>query len=213
MEAFLDFLRNFGALGLLIHAMIDAIIFPIPAFFLQISLSAINPENALWLATVGYIGCLIGTPIGYGIGRASGRLILNRMLKQKWLDSATSLFQRHGEAAILIGSFTPIPFKIFTILSGFMKYPLWKLIAYAALGRAVKFYAVGIMFYMYGRAAENMVDRVLSTTMIIAAVIVAIIWLLVRWWQKKRAATRSQEQKQQQAEQQQVQQQQEKQQE
>ncbi|SDE36921.1 hypothetical protein SAMN02799630_05272 [Paenibacillus sp. UNCCL117] len=75
METVIEFLRSFGAAGLFIHAMIDAIIFPVPAFFLQLSLSAMQPENALWLATAGYAGCLAGTPVGYAIGRVSGNLL------------------------------------------------------------------------------------------------------------------------------------------
>lgn len=193
MDYILDFLRNFGSMGLFIHALIDAVIFPIPAFFLQVSLSVLDPSNALWLATLGYIGCMVGTPIGYGLGKASGNLILNRILKRKWLDSATNLFKKHGEAAILLGSFTPIPFKIFTILSGVMNYPLWKLMGYAALGRAVKFYAVGILFYMYGRSAEHMLDRVLTIITVVAIVLVLGIWLLIRWIRKKRKLVALQE--------------------
>jgi membrane protein YqaA with SNARE-associated domain len=117
MDAMMEFLLSFGPAGMFIHAMIDAIIFPIPAFFLQVSLSALNPENSIWLATLGYVGSLVGTPIGYAIGRTSGNLVLSRFMKKKWLDSATALFRRHGETAILIGSFTPIPFKLFTIMS------------------------------------------------------------------------------------------------
>ncbi|SDE36952.1 hypothetical protein SAMN02799630_05273 [Paenibacillus sp. UNCCL117] len=90
------------------------------------------------------------------------------------------MFRRHGEAAILFGSFTPIPFKLFTIMSGCMNYPLWKLLGYAAIGRAVKFYIVGLLFYMYGRAAEHMVDQVLATTLLAAGVLIAACWLLIR---------------------------------
>ncbi|GAE05229.1 YqaA family protein [Paenibacillus sp. JCM 10914] len=190
----MDFLRNLGDIGLFIHAMIDAIIFPIPALFSQISLSAISPDRAIWLATVGFAGCLIGTPIGYGIGKVSGNLVLNKILKKKWYDSATALFTKHGEAAILVGAFTPIPFKIFTILSGCMNYPLWKLLSYAAIGRAVKFYAVGVLFYVYGRAAENMVDGVLTYILLGVGVLVGGIWFLVhklKLRKKKRAQAES----------------------
>jgi hypothetical protein len=41
----MDFLRNLGDIGLFIHAMIDAIIFPIPALFSQLSLSALSPDD------------------------------------------------------------------------------------------------------------------------------------------------------------------------
>ncbi|OIB04372.1 hypothetical protein AK95_12270 [Paenibacillus sp. LC231] len=176
----MDFLRNLGDIGLFIHAMIDAIIFPIPALFSQLSLSALSPDRAIWLATIGFVGCLIGTPIGYGIGKVSGNLVLTKIMKKKWYDSATTLFTKHGEAAILVGAFTPIPFKIFTILSGCMSYPLWKLLSYAALGRAVKFYTVGILFYVYGRAAEHMVDGELTIILLSVGALIGGIWLTVR---------------------------------
>lgn len=76
------FLRNLGDIGLFIHAMIDAIIFPIPALFSQLSLSALSPDRAIWLATIGFVGCLIGTPIGYGIGKVSGNLVLTKIMKK-----------------------------------------------------------------------------------------------------------------------------------
>lgn len=182
----MDFLRNLGDIGLFIHAMIDAIIFPIPALFSQISLSTLTPDRAIWLATIGFMGCIIGTPIGYGIGRASGTLVLNKIMKKKWQDSATTLFTKHGEAAILVGAFTPIPFKIFTILSGCLQYPLWKLVVYAALGRATKFYAVGGLFYFYGKAAENMVDHVLTFIMLGIGLLIGGIWFAVRLVKKRR---------------------------
>ncbi|MBD2846725.1 DedA family protein [Paenibacillus sp. IB182496] len=156
----IEWLKEFGALGLFIHSFLDAIIFPIPAFFLQVSLSLLDPSSALWLATVGYIACLLGTPIGYLIGKLLGNALLYKLLKKEWIDRATAMFQKNGETAILVGSFTPIPFKVFTIMSGCMNFPLWRLLGYAALGRAVKFYVVGAMFYFYGRAAEGMVKDV-----------------------------------------------------
>lgn len=186
IDTFLEFLKSFGALGLFIHAMIDAIIFPIPAFFLQISLSALNPENALWLATYGYLGCLAGTPLGYAIGKISGNAVFSRFIKQKWLDAATEMFQKHGETAILLGSFTPIPFKLFTIMSGCMNYSFWKLFGYAAIGRAAKFYVVGILFYLYGRAAENMVDGAFGMILAGIGILLSICFLLIRRYRKRK---------------------------
>lgn len=182
-----DFLKHFGAWGLFIHAFIDAIIFPIPAFFLQVSLSLIHPSSALWLATVGFAGCLLGTPFGYLIGKFLGRAVLDRWLKKEWIESASQMFRRNGELAILVGAFTPIPFKVFTILSGCLNYSFWKLFSYAALGRAAKFYAVGALFYMYGRAAETMINEYLNYVFLgIAAVLTAVILFFKKRRQKKK---------------------------
>ncbi|HTG70307.1 MAG TPA: VTT domain-containing protein [Candidatus Udaeobacter sp.] len=186
-QAVVDFLKEFGPLGLFIHAFLDAVIFPIPAFFLQVSLSILNPSTALWLATVGYIACLLGTPVGYYLGKVMGKSVLYRFLKKEWIDAATVRFQKNGEAAILIGSFTPIPFKVFTILSGVLNFPLWRLIGYAAIGRGLKFYIVGLLFYFYGRAAESMVKDV-SLYIFVGAVPIIVVYLLLRKRHNKKKA-------------------------
>ncbi|MFF2530499.1 YqaA family protein [Brevibacillus sp. NPDC058079] len=183
----LDFLMEYGYLGMFIHSFADAVIFPVPAFFLQVPLSLVDPSQALWIATVGYIACLIGTPVGYFIGKVLGKSVLYKILKKEWIDSATVMFQKKGEVAIFIGSFTPIPFKVFTIMSGCLNFPLWKLLGYAAIGRAVKFYAVGFLFYFYGKMAENMVHDV---SLYIFLTVVPLI--LVGLWVKKIVTKRRQ---------------------
>ncbi|MGG1637065.1 hypothetical protein BK120_18170 [Paenibacillus sp. FSL A5-0031] len=191
-QAVVDFLKDFGPLGLFIHSFLDAVIFPIPAFFLQVSLSILNPSTALWLATVGYIACLLGTPVGYYLGKIMGKSVLYKFLKKEWIDAATDKFQKNGEAAILIGSFTPIPFKVFTILSGCLNFPLWRLIGYAAIGRGLKFYIVGSLFYFYGRAAESMVKDV-SLYIFLGAVPILIVYLLLRKRRNKKKALEDKE--------------------
>lgn len=181
----LDFLMEYGIWGVVIHSFADAIIFPVPVFFLQVSLSLIDPSSALWIATAGYIACLLGTPVGYYLGKLLGHSVLYKLLKKEWIDSATEMFQKRGEVAIFVGSFTPIPFKVFTILSGCLNYPLWKLIGYAAIGRAVKFYVVGFLFYYYGRMAENMVGNV-SLYVFLLMIPILLIGLLVRKIRAKR---------------------------
>jgi len=189
VDAVVDFFEEFGLIGMFIHSFVDAIFFPIPAFFLQVSLSIIHPSQALWLATVGYIACLLGTPVGYLIGRLLGDKVMHKVLKGKSIHAASNMFKRNGEAAILIGSFTPIPFKIFTILAGCFKFSIWKLIGYAALGRAVKFYAVGVIFYYFGRSSENFVTSYLSIIFGIIAVILFLVYYIRRKIRKKQHQT------------------------
>ena len=178
----LDFLMEYGIWGVFIHSFADAIIFPISVFFLQVSLSMIDPSHALWIATAGYIACLLGTPVGYFLGKGLGHSVLYKILKKEWIDSATAMFQKRGEMAVFIGAFTPIPFKVFTIMSGCLKFPLWKLIGYAAIGRAVKFYLVGFLFYFYGRMAENMVHNAsLYVFLIMIPILLIGLWIKKRW--------------------------------
>lgn len=107
-------------------------------------------------------------------------------MKKSWIDSATKLFTKNGEAAILIGAFTPIPFKVFTIISGYFKFSIWKLLAYAALGRAVKFYAVGVIFYLYGRSSEAFITSYLTYLMGGIAILLFVAFYIKRKIQKKK---------------------------
>ncbi|EJW15947.1 hypothetical protein PAV_6c00250 [Paenibacillus alvei DSM 29] len=93
----IDFLMNYGVWGLVIHSFADAVIFPIPAFFLQVPLSLLDPSNALWLATAGYVACLLGTPVGYLIGKVLGHSVLEKILKKSWIDGANQMFKKMGK--------------------------------------------------------------------------------------------------------------------
>ena len=53
LQSVTDFLEQYGALGLFIHSFIDAVIFPIPAFFTQVSLSIVNPGSFCGLRQLG----------------------------------------------------------------------------------------------------------------------------------------------------------------
>lgn len=186
VEAVVNFFKDYGAIGMFIHSFIDAIIFPIPAFFSQVSLSMLDSSMAIWLATIGFIACLLGTPFGYWLGKVVGDSILHKLVKKEWIDSAANLFNRNGEAAILVGAFTPIPFKVFTIFAGVFAFSLWKLLLYAALGRAVKFYAVGFVFHIYGRASEQFVTTYFTYLMGAIAILLGAIIYIKRRIQKKK---------------------------
>ncbi len=187
MQTVIDFFMDYGAWGMFLHAFIDAVFFPIPAFFLQVSFSLVNPQDALTYATVGYIGCLLGTPLGYLIGKFLGKKVLYKIIKEKWIDAAAAMFHKNGEGAILVGSFTPIPFKVFTIFSGALNFSFWKLLIYAALGRAFKFYIVGILFYLYGGVAKHFVDNYLTWVFLGIGLLITVIWIVKRKYDQKKA--------------------------
>jgi membrane protein DedA with SNARE-associated domain len=129
----------------------------------------------------------LGTPIGYLIGRIIGKKVLNLLLKPEWIDSASNMFKRNGESAILIGSFTPIPFKVFTILSGSLEFSLLKLLLFAAIGRAFKFYAVGILFHFYGSSAKYIIDNYLTLAFLGVALFLTLVLVIKRKIQQKKS--------------------------
>lgn len=129
------------------------------------------------------LGSILGAPIGYILGKWLGKPILRKILPEKWTKLATEQFDKNGDAAVLIGSFTPIPFKVFTILSGVFNYSLTKLMLFAILGRGIKFYLIGILFHLYGKHAKVLLDEYLEIAVLGIGAVVAIAWLV---WNKRR---------------------------
>jgi membrane protein YqaA with SNARE-associated domain len=174
---------NYGIWGLFGLAFLDSFILPVPPFFVQIALSLMDPGAALKYATVAFTGSILGAPVGYMLGKWLGKPLLHKILPDKWTAQATEQFAKYGDAAVLIGSFTPIPFKVFTVLSGVFNYSLTKLMLFAILGRGLKFYLIGILFHLYGKHAKVLLDEYLELTILGIGASVAIVWLI---WNKRR---------------------------
>jgi membrane protein YqaA with SNARE-associated domain len=174
---------NYGIWGLFGLAFLDSFILPVPPFFVQIALSLMDPGAALKYATVAFTGSILGAPVGYMLGKWLGKPLLHKILPDKWTAQATEQFAKNGDAAVLIGSFTPIPFKVFTVLSGVFNYSLTKLMLFAILGRGLKFYLIGILFHLYGKHAKVLLDEYLELTILGIGASVAIVWLI---WNKRR---------------------------
>jgi membrane protein YqaA with SNARE-associated domain len=172
---------QYGIWGLFTLAFLDSFIIPVPPFFMQIGMSLIEPASALRFATVAFTGSVLGAPIGYLLGKWLGQPLMHKVVPEKWTALATEQFTKNGDAAVLIGSFTPIPFKVFTILSGVFGYSLTKLMLFAILGRGLKFYIIGILFYFYGKHAKVLLDEYLEITLLGVAVVLAIGWFV---WKK-----------------------------
>jgi len=183
-----EIFMQYGIWGLFGLALLDSFILPVPPFFLQIAMSLIEPEAALRYATIAFTGSILGAPIGYFLGKWLGKPLLHKILPAKWTDAATAMFEKNGDGAVLIGAFTPIPFKFFTVLSGVFGYSLPKLMLFAILGRGLKFFLIGILFYLYGKHAKVLLDEYLEVSVLGVGVVVAIGWFIWNRRKKQKAS-------------------------
>ncbi|QRG69201.1 YqaA family protein [Brevibacillus choshinensis] len=183
LEQITQFFMNYGIWGLFGMAFLDSFILPIPPFFMQIAMSLFDPDSAMRFATVAFTASILGAPIGFMLGKWLGKPLLQKLLPPKWTALATEQFSKNGDAAVLIGAFTPIPFKVFTILSGVFNYSLTKLMLFAILGRGLKFFLIGTLFHFYGKHAKILLDDYLELTILGAGALVAIGWFV---WSRRR---------------------------
>ncbi|MBO8164406.1 MAG: DedA family protein [Brevibacillus sp.] len=179
-ETITEMFMQYGQLGLFALAFLDSFILPVPPFFLQIAMSLLSPADALYYATVAFLGSVLGAPMGYLLGKILGKPLMHKVVPARWSEAATEKFTKDGDAAVLIGSFTPIPYKVFTILSGVFGFSLLKLLIYSIFGRGIKFYLIGVLFFLYGKHAKELLDQYLEVTLLALAAVLTLGWLLLK---------------------------------
>lgn len=143
-------------IGLFVVSMLEAFISPIPPEVLLIPLCILYPNSAIFFGIITTIASVLGALIGYWIGLKGGRYLLKKITKQSLVDKAEYYYDKYGAWAIGLAAFTPIPFKVFTITSGALRYKsLYKFVLASAIGRAARFLSVSFILMVYGEAILN----------------------------------------------------------
>jgi membrane protein DedA with SNARE-associated domain len=99
-------------------------------------------ESYVVLAAAGTLGYLVGSLVGWGLGRWGGRPLLERHgrwlhLTPENLERAERWFERHGRAAVFLGRLTPVVRSFISIPAGTLESPLGPYTALTLAGSAI----------------------------------------------------------------------------
>lgn len=182
----LTFLAHYGAIGLFILSFVEASFFPLPPYLLLIPMTLASPQFGPLYALIGTIGSILGGVFGYTIGFRVGRPFLTHLFKAERSQKVESLFLRYGGWAIAIGGLTPIPYKIFAIMSGIFRMPIFTFITTSAIARSIHFFSGALLLMFFGPKVADYLHHSFSMTMLVIIGIVVIVLLLfwhTRWIQ------------------------------
>ncbi len=151
--------------------------FPAPPDLLLIPMVLADRRRAFWLATVATASSVVGGYLGYAIGYYAfdtiGSFIVDHMVGQAAFDSSKAFFDQYGFWAIILKGATPIPYKIVTILSGFLHFNLAEFTIASIIARGMRFYLEAVLLYYFGEAAKEFVEkRLLLVTTVTAGLLV-----------------------------------------
>ena len=80
---------------------------------------------------------------------------------------------------LAIAGFTPVPFKLLTITSGFVNFNIFYFIIVSILTRGSRFFILAFLIGNFGPAMKKIIEKKLITLSIIFTIIVIIIAFLV----------------------------------
>ena len=171
---------NYAIYILCLIAYIEAIFFPIPPDLLLIPLSIINYRKVFFLAFLTTFFSVLGGFFGYFIGlmffEQIGLPILNFLeLKNHYSDLSNS-YNENGILAVLLGGFSPIPYKLIAIVSGTTNMPIFDFLWASTLSRGLRFFLLAFLIYFFKDAANHIIKNYFSTSvMIISFIFIFII--------------------------------------
>lgn len=177
-----------AALWLAIIAFVESSFFPIPPDALLLPLAASAPKRALRFAfvctTFSVLGAVLGWFIGYLFYDSVGRAIIEFYGVTAKADQVLGMYRENAFWAIVIAGFTPIPYKVFTILAGMNQtvgIPL--LLAASVVGRGGRFFLVGGLVRLVGPAVQPWIERhfdtlaVVFTVLLVSGLVALKLWL------------------------------------
>ena len=178
---------GYGLLGLFLLAFAESSFFPVPPDVLLIAFSLASPENAFIYAAVATLGSVLGGLFGYFLGKKFGEPLLLRFAKKETVSHAQKLYGEMGFWAVVIAGFTPVPYKVFAVLSGVMEFDMKKFLLASIISRGARFFLVAGVIYFYGAEINSFLSQYFEAlTLIVAVPILAFLaWKYYRHRREK----------------------------
>ena len=159
--------------------------FPIPPDILLIPMIIANRANAWLYAMICTFSSVVGGIVGYFIGyffyNSVGILIVQYYSLDNQFTNFESYYNNWGIWIVLSAGFTPFPFKIITIASGFfgLNFPLFVVVAF--LARGLRFFLLAMLLKLFGNFIINIIDRYFNTLVTLFFVLLIGSYILIKY--------------------------------
>ena len=172
---------------LAVISFIESFIFPIPPDVIIVPMTIAKPKSWLRIAFIATLGSVLGAILGYFIGYVFFNEIGIKIFELYGVDNTSFLKDKvSSEGGIIawmtllaIAGFTPVPFKLLTITSGFVHFNLFYFIIVSILTRGSRFFIIAFLIGNFGPAMKKIIERKLLTISIFFSIIVIIVAYLV----------------------------------
>jgi len=164
-------------------SFIESFIFPIPPDVLIIPMTIAKRKEWLKIAVIATLGSVAGACLGYFIGYVFFNEVGIKIFELYGVDNASFLKDKVSSQGgvvawmtlLAIAGFTPVPFKLLTITSGFVHFNIVYFIFIAAVTRGMRFFLIAFLIGNFGPAMKKIIEKKLLTVSIIFSIAIIIV--------------------------------------
>ncbi|MGH9144941.1 MAG: YqaA family protein [Vicinamibacterales bacterium] len=183
-----------GGPGLFLVAFLDSSFLPLPGItdVLLVVTVTRHPRGMLAYVALTVAGSVTGCLALHYLGRKGGEALVRKRFTGERIERAMTALQRNGVMAVLVPSLLPppAPFKIFILLAGVAGISTTRLATAIAIGRGVRYLALGMLAVNYGERAMTYLREHGTRVSLEAVAVVAVGFGAYHLWNKARHGTR-----------------------
>jgi len=163
---------------------LESIVFPFPQEVFMIPMMASDRDRIFKIAWFALLGSLFGAIAAYFIGmylfESIGMYILNLYGLYETFTNFSNQVSEYGFLYVFVGGFTPVPFKIVTLSSGFIGINFLIFIAASIISRSIRFFLIGYIIWKFGEDIMKSFEKRLNTYLILFLIFISFIIIFLR---------------------------------
>ena len=167
-------------------SFIESFIFPIPPDVIIIPMTIAKKQQWIKIALIATVGSVLGACLGYFIGYVFFNEVGIKIFEFYGVDPSFWKNKISSEGGVFawitllaIAGFSPVPFKLLTISSGFVHFNLAYFIIVSLLTRGSRFFLIAFLIGNFGPTIKLLIEKKLLKISIIASIIIIIFAFLV----------------------------------
>ena len=163
-------------------SFIESFIFPIPPDVLIIPMTIAKRDDWLKITIIATICSVLGACFGYFIGYVFFNEIGVKIFELYGVDNASFLKDKvSSEGGVVawmtllaIAGFSPVPFKLLTITSGFVHFNFLYFVIISFLTRGLRFFLIAFLIGNFGPTMKKLIEKKLILVSVIVSIILVI---------------------------------------
>ena len=177
---------------LAIISFIESFIFPIPPDVIIIPMTIAKKNDWFKIALVATTFSVLGACLGYFIGYVFFNEIGVKIFELYGVDNVSFLKDKvSSEGGLLawitllaVAGFSPVPFKLLTITSGFVHFNLFLFITVSLITRGSRFFLITFLIGNFGNTMKKLIEKKLIKISIIFSILVILFATFIYYFLK-----------------------------